>query len=449
MRLMTMVILSGSIITTTLNARQVADTPALALDELLDAEGQVWAVDAKEFIRMYGSHGFRWISQDDRSAVHATGIPMTFLGIKVIEAIARFDSESKLSELEFLVYSRGDLGDMDRPRFVAMVQHTENTVNTYAKVRPRKMPAESNKQGIERRALVWTKAPHRMKSESSYTRGSYSSDGFKFRAEFLRVFCQSVKATRRYDSTIHQRATPGVIGMGRLRDRVKKGLNGDVFIEGVPMVDQGQKGYCAVATAERTLRYFGRELDQHELAQLANTSAKMGTNPEVMVDVLKRLGKKYDCVTKVYEKIETRSFVRMIKKYNRLAKRQKKPEIDLEGKRTIYISDIYKAADITILWSVRLNPRTAYNNFMKDIKKNIDQGYPMQWSTIIGLVAETPPIDGFGGHMRLIIGYNSKNGELLYSDTWGQGHESKRMKGEDAWGITTGLYMIRPRSSMM
>ena len=54
--------------------------------------------------------------------------------------------------------------------------------------------------------------------------------------------------------------------------------NGDVVIDGVPMVDQGQKGYCAVATVERLARYFGLEVDQHEMAQVANTHSDALTN---------------------------------------------------------------------------------------------------------------------------------------------------------------------------
>ena len=48
------------------------------------------------------------------------------------------------------------------------------------------------------------------------------------------------------------------------------------------------------------------------------------------------------------------------------------------------------------------------------------------------------------GHMRLIIGYGEKSHEILYSDSWGLGHELKRMPVPDAWTITTGLATIEP-----
>jgi hypothetical protein len=64
---------------------------------------------------------------------------------------------------------------------------------------------------------------------------------------------------------------------------------------------------------------------------------------------------------------------------------------------------------------------------------------------ILGKVREKEIPQAAGGHMRLIIGYNRKEGELLYSDSWGRGHEEKRMALDDAWAITTNLYAIKPR----
>ena len=51
----------------------------------------------------------------------------------------------------------------------------------------------------------------------------------------------------------------------------------------------------------------------------------------------------------------------------------------------------------------------------------------------------------FGMHMRIITGYNTKTGEIIYSDSWGAEHEKKVMKPEDAWGITVNLIALEPR----
>ena len=69
---------------------------------------------------------------------------------------------------------------------------------------------------------------------------------------------------------------------------------------------------------------------------------------------------------------------------------------------------------------------------------------PVAWSVIRGKFSETPVLRQFGGHMRLIIGYNPASDELLYSDRWGPGHEVKRLPFDQAWTITTGLYMVIP-----
>ena len=46
--------------------------------------------------------------------------------------------------------------------------------------------------------------------------------------------------------------------------------------------------------------------------------------------------------------------------------------------------------------------------------------------------------------MRLIIGYNNKTNELIYSDSWGARHAMKRMPSDNAFAMTTGLYYMEP-----
>ena len=46
--------------------------------------------------------------------------------------------------------------------------------------------------------------------------------------------------------------------------------------------------------------------------------------------------------------------------------------------------------------------------------------------------------------MRLIIGYNEKNDEIIYTDSWGAGHEYKRMKTTDAYSVSMNLITIKP-----
>ena len=46
--------------------------------------------------------------------------------------------------------------------------------------------------------------------------------------------------------------------------------------------------------------------------------------------------------------------------------------------------------------------------------------------------------------MRLIIGYNDRDSSIVFSDTWGAKFEYQKMKKNDAWTMTYGLYTLEP-----
>jgi hypothetical protein len=83
--------------------------------------------------------------------------------------------------------------------------------------------------------------------------------------------------------------------------------------------------------------------------------------------------------------------------------------------------------------------------FQRFLKQTIDGGVPIAWGVTLGMVKEemlTPQAKG--GHMRMIIGYNPKDNLIIYSDTWGYGHEKKYMTVDDALYITNNMFAIFP-----
>ncbi len=71
---------------------------------------------------------------------------------------------------------------------------------------------------------------------------------------------------------------------------------------------------------------------------------------------------------------------------------------------------------------------------------------PLTWGVMLGLVPEASALPHTsGGPLRLIIGYNASSDEVLYTDSWGRGHEGKRMSMDAAWSITLLLVSIEPR----
>jgi hypothetical protein len=73
-----------------------------------------------------------------------------------------------------------------------------------------------------------------------------------------------------------------------LQKRVTKKPDGDVLYRGVPMVDQGQKGYCVAASCQRLFEYMRIPCDQHEMAKLVSVDADSGAN---VFDMQKSLAK--------------------------------------------------------------------------------------------------------------------------------------------------------------
>ena len=95
---------------------------------------------------------------------------------------------------------------------------------------------------------------------------------------------------------------------------------------------------------------------------------------------------------------------------------------------------------------VRMKSAADFGRFQRDIQRNIDEGVPLLWSVHLGIIRESNSPQPTGGHMRIILGYNQATSEILYSDSWGQGHEEKRMPMDDAWTITNGLSILQPLS---
>jgi hypothetical protein len=46
--------------------------------------------------------------------------------------------------------------------------------------------------------------------------------------------------------------------------------------------------------------------------------------------------------------------------------------------------------------------------------------------------------------MRIITGYNDKDQTIVFSDSWGAGHEQKTMKMDDAYNATKGFFVLQP-----
>lgn len=77
--------------------------------------------------------------------------------------------------------------------------------------------------------------------------------------------------------------------MLHLERNVQKRANGDWVIFGIPMINQGQKGYCAPASCARVMQYYEYPVDEHQIAKMMETGAMSGTSYATLKEALKKI----------------------------------------------------------------------------------------------------------------------------------------------------------------
>lgn len=372
-------------------------------------------------------------SARDTARAYAKDLPgdavPTFAGLPLVEALVRFDPAG--NEVTMIVYSVGDLGEVSEDRFEGMVGSVSDALTkSYGKP---VTPSASASALVRAKSLSWRCPAGLVRLEWSSTRAN-SSRGQAYRAEFIRVVISP---------------PPVAAAMGRQvkwtgSEQVRTNPSGDKWIGTVPMVDQGRKGYCAVATSERVLRYYGRDADQHELAQVLQTAE--GTSAQKFEDQMRRVASRFDLRFQVcLSGMDERFIADIVKDYAKAGK--KKGGIACPPQLEEYPNYLYQAIDSLNsgqLVGVRQADKAGMARMGRHVKEAVDRGDPVIWCVHLGIVPEPGLPQAQGGHMRLIIGYNPKTSEILYTDSWGSGHELKRMKLADAWPMTFGMYVMKP-----
>jgi hypothetical protein len=414
------------------------------LDGLISGENP-WAATAEQLEKQFKDARLQWLSDKHDQARFFGNYALWNGEIPVAESIVEFQSD-KLFRVNFSLYNRGDARTeiSTKAEFDKRLEAIKQSITSHVGVQPIDL-GKLTTSAVKAIGFAWTKAPSVYLLEYSVVKDAKAT-GVQFRPEFvrLRVYELPKKVGFGAPSPVAGAATQRV-SKKSLTENITREANGDVFLKDVPMVDQGPKGYCAVATAERVFRYYGMPVDQHEMAQVAKTGEGGGTNPESMLKALTDLQARLRVRVRAISKWEYQEFTRMIADYNREAKRNKKPEINLTGMQVINIPDIYQSMDpVSLKESKTVKKKGDFEKFKRSVAERIDKGIPVMWGVQLGLYPEANIPQGGGGHMRLIIGYNFKTGELIYSDSWGAEHAMKRMPLDNAYSMTTGLYYMEP-----
>lgn len=360
---------------------------------------------------------FKWLTEDksraifQRKAMRNLRVDLTLLDgtVPIEEAIVDF-KDGKFLGTTISIYNWGDynrekpssrlyeeIPDEDfHARFRSIGKHLGEELAT----RPSRRTARPN-QGILTSGFIWISARGKAVLEHNPF-----DDGQK--KMFLRMRLARRDAGGAYEAATQDR--PGAsVRLSDLPRNVKRNKEGDVFVDNIPMVDQGAKGYCVVASAQRLFEYYGIACDMHQLGMIAGSDPERGTST---LEVNRELGA-------IDHLFKTR--------FECLAIRYRSGLVELEDGK--YIGE-----------------RIPNDDFHRIIKRHVDAGIPLLWGLQLGRYPEFPPISQqtSGGHMRMIIGYNDKEGSIIFSDSWGAGHEFKKMDASHALNATQGLFLLKP-----
>ncbi len=365
--------------------------------------------------------------------------------IPLAEALLAWDDAGRLSGVRLIVTTRGDAGDLPLEEWERVREACARYIANWAGGAPGRTDEERVGHALVSRT-EWRLPDRTMTLVSGQTVRhvrSSTREVIAARGEFVRIDILPVSGSSPADAAVGP-STRTSAAKASWADRVERRPNGDVVITGVPMVDQGERGYCAVATIARMMLYYGMDTDQHEIAQLAHSSPTAGTNTDEMMRVLRRSGEHLGITSRRHLDLDPSFIRRMVQLYNQSARRRRMATVDLMHIGSL--TALYTVMDGELLTESRMRQRAEYNRFMDAIRRYVEDGVPLAWSLVLGKVPEegrTPQTAG--GHMRLIIGYNDTTEEILFSDSWGEGHEEKRIRMDHAWAATTGLYTIEPR----
>ena len=343
---------------------------------------------------------FKWLTQSKDRAIFQrrpyTNITVDLSLLKgsvpVEEVIVDF-AKGKLNGITFSIYNRGDAGPISAEEFKRRLKACDEALRQRLAAVP--MPRRADPaNGLLASGWTWF-CPNGI---ATLEKNPEADNG---QPEYLKLRLAPRDASGAIAVSIREHNSS--TSLTALKKNVRT-EGGRTLIQGVPMVDQGPKGYCVVASAQRLFEYYGISCDEHQIAKFAGSDAKNGTDSGKMMKALLSLGGgfhlQFKCLFARFSDGSLRDF-----------KQQK---------------------------------QTGLGDFQKTIERSIGDGIPLLWGLALGKFPEQPALNRqvAGGHMRLIIGYDKDN--IYFTDSWGAGHELGSMSAANALEATNGLFVMHP-----
>ena len=206
------------------------------------------------------------------------------------------------------------------------------------------------------------------------------------------------------DSGGKLKRTPENLVRARALANIENRPGGDVVISDIPMVDQGPKGYCVPATAERAMRYLDVPADMYVLAMAGNTGFGGGTSVSALLEGvgrdIRRKGRTFD-----------------------------------SWRGELKLKELARHLDkgVPVIWGM-----SSTDKFNETANKRTEERKAVSdwaaWKTKVAAeaAASTLAKDSESNHVVLIIGYNKETGEIAFSDSWGERFKERWITVEEA-----------------
>lgn len=201
--------------------------------ELVDIKN--WDVDIERFAY---EHPGAWLSNDGASNLSVSNEYILFMGYDICEDVLHFGARG-LESVDISIFNKGIAGTLvdEKSAFEAIADISEQLPVSKLVTQ---VADDGHGKAVTR--YVWEGSWPRISATMGHV-----ADGDRGYVEYLNVRLERRKAATGFKAS----RDPA--------DNVRR-KGGDIYIEGIPMVNQGQKGYCVPATVTRVLPYSKRGL---------------------------------------------------------------------------------------------------------------------------------------------------------------------------------------------
>lgn len=376
------------------------------------ADGSLWK-ETKSQLGKGLLKNARYAQVDERTLRFRGGRSLPVAGLVTRDVVMQWDEEQHVATVTTTIYNKGDDGSLDKNAFEQKVKESMTAISSALQVEPKVRKVNLKEAGVKPRAWEWENESCAIMLEAHST-----GSGKRFVSEFIRLTIVPSK------DKLERGGADDAAKRADLRGNVRRDDDGSVWIDGIPMVDQGEKGYCVPAAISRVFAYYGMDgVDQHALAAICKSSGEQGTTIEAMNKALTSISSRFHVGITSWMWTNRKT---LYKDMVKLAQRNP------------------SASEAALLLKAVESKPAVLKKGVRDIRKYIDSGIPIVWGVMLGMYPEQGLPQSMGGHMRLIIGYNEENDRIIYSDSWGKGHERKEMPMSQACAITHVLYVLRP-----